>query len=167
MCLANLYYAISSIGPKMEQNIVTSVEKVITPNVIRALRKIKEQPTMLAMLVDAEYIDDVKALLNVTSTESNTEDAEDFSIRKEFASTYRILKEMLRSLAASSTRDIEDLKIINSAQKFLEFIMKNEVAMNGIDSVKKFKEAVYTVLDETDPKLRDIVITKLNELSNE
>lgn len=151
----------------MEQkSVVGSVEKVITPNVIRALKKLKEQPSMLSMLVDAEYHDDVKTLLNVSATAGDTE-AEEFSIKKEFASTYKILKEMLRSLAASSTRDIEDLKVINSAQKFLEFIVKNEATMNGIESVKKFKEAVFTVLDETDPKLRDLVINKLNELSNE
>lgn len=154
----------------MEQNVVTSVEtptidKVITPNVIRALRKLKESPSMLPMLVDKDYHEDIKAILSI-SHDGVAED-EEFSLKKEFASTYRILKDMMRNLAGSGTKDIEDLKILNSAQKFLEFIMKNEVAMNGIDSVKQFKEAVFTVLDEVDPKLRDIVITKLNELSNE
>ena len=141
-----------------------TIERVITPNVIRALKRIKDSPAMMAMLVDKDYHEELREILKISG---DSEDIEEFSLKKEFASTYKILKDMLRTLAASSTRDIEDLKIVNSAQKFLEFIMKNEVAMNGIDSVKQFKEAVYLVLDETDVTLRDKVITKLNELSNE
>lgn len=141
-----------------------TIERVITPNVIRALKRIKDSPAMMAMLVDKDYHEELREILKISG---DSEDIEEFSLKKEFASTYKILKDMLRTLAASSTRDIEDLKIVNSAQKFLEFIMKNEVAMNGIDSVKQFKEAVYLVLDEIDVTLRDKVITKLNELSNE
>lgn len=139
------------------------IDKVITPNVIRTLQKIKADPSthMLDLLVDENFHPDLLALLNTTP---EGEDSKVFSLRDEFADTYSILKTMLNALAASPEKSTDDLKILNSAQKFLEFILKNEIALNGIDSVKTFKTAVFEVLDESSPETKDKVITKLNEL---
>ena len=139
------------------------IEKVITPNIIRTLQKLKADSSqhMLDLLVDDNFHEDFRALLEVRDDGS---DNKEFSLKHEFADTYKILKTMLNTLAASTEKTTDDLKILNSAQKFLEFILKNEIALNGIDSVKNFKSAVFEVLDESDPELKDKVITKLNTL---
>jgi len=139
------------------------IEKVITPNIIRTLQKLKADPSqhMLDLLVDDNFHED---FLRLFDTKLDGGDAKEFSLKHEFADTYGILKSMLNTLAAQSEKTTEDLKILNSAQKFLEFILKNEQALNGIDSVKRFKTAVFEVLDESDPETKDKVITKLNSL---
>jgi hypothetical protein len=135
-------------------------EKIISANIIRALQKLKKDPGMASMLVDPDYMEEFNQLFDVSETKS----LDEFSLKTEFVETYKILKTMLQELALSSEKTTDDLKILNSAQKFLEFILKNEATLNGIDSVKNFKEAVFTILDEASPELRDTVITKLNEL---
>jgi len=140
------------------------IEKVITPNIIRTLQKLKADPSqhMLDLLVDDNFHEDFLKLFHISKDGNDTEE---FSLKKEFAETYSILKTMLDGLAKSQEKTTEDLKILNSAQKFLEFILKNEATINGIDSVKNFKSAVFEVLDEADPKLKDNVINHLNSLA--
>ena len=139
------------------------IDKVITPNIIRTLQKLKADPSthMLDLLVDYNVHPDLLALLNSNPDGSSNKE---FSLRDEFADTYAILKTMLNTLASSQEKTTDDLKILNSAQKFLEFILKNEIALNGIDSVKAFKSAVFETLDDSSPELKDRVITKLNDL---
>ena len=139
------------------------IEKVITPNIIRTLQKLKADPSqhMLDLLVDDNFHEDFLLLMN---TKLEGGDSKEFSLKDEFADTYGILKTMLNDLAANREKTTDDLKILNSAQKFLEFILKNEIALNGIDSVKTFKSAVFEVLDESDPATKDKVINRLNEL---
>ena len=139
------------------------IDKVITPNIIRTLQKLKADPSqhMLDLLVDDNFHEDFLRLMEKTTDGG---DSKDFSLKKEFSETYSILKSMLNELASNKEKTTEDLKILNSAQKFLEFILKNEIAINGIDSVKSFKSAVFEVLDSSDPVLKDKVITRLNEL---
>ena len=139
------------------------IDKVITPNIIRTLQKLKADPSqhMLDLLVDDNFHEDLLALLSVTAT---GEDSQEFSLKNEFANTYSILKSMLKDLAAQREKTTDDLKILNSAQKFLEFILKNEQSINGIEQVKAFKSAVFEVLDNSDPKLKDDVINHLNSL---
>lgn len=139
------------------------IEKVITPNIIRTLQKLKADPSqhMLDLLVDDNFHED---FLLIIGTRLEGGDAKVFSLRDEFADTYNILKTMLNTLAANQEKTTDDLKILNSAQKFLEFILKNEIALNGIDSVKAFKSSVFEVLDESAPEVKDKVINKLNAL---
>jgi len=125
---------------------------LITPNIIRALRKCKQNPIFIEDLVDPLARKDLNEILNTTTTKT-----EDFSIQKEFQSTYQIVKNNLET-------NPEDVQVLNTAQRFLKFMLDNELKINGIDAVKNFKEAVFNVLDDEDPKIKDKVIAKFNSL---
>jgi len=125
---------------------------LITPNIIRALKKCKQNPTFIEDLVDPLARKELNEILNTTTIKE-----EEFSIKKEFKSTYNIVKENLVS-------NPEDTQVLNTAQRFLKFMLDNELKINGIDAVKNFKEAVFNVLDDEDPKLKDRVIAKFNNL---
>jgi len=125
---------------------------LITPNIIRALKKCKQNTIFIEDLVDPLARKELNEILNTTTTKE-----EEFSIKKEFKSTYNIVKENLAS-------NPEDTQVLNTAQRFLKFMLDNELKINGIDAVKNFKEAVFNVLDDEDPKLKDRVIAKFNSL---
>ena len=141
------------------------ISKLITPNIVRALQKIQKDPQSAELLVDPDYLEDLFAVLRISNNTTDIDNVDNLELKKEFASTYAILKSMLKDLSKQQVKSIDDLKILNSAQKFLEFILKNEATLNGIDSVKVFKEAIFSVLDEEDVMLRDKVINRLNELA--
>ena len=143
------------------------ISKLITPNIVRALQKIQKDPQSAELLVDPDYLEDLFTVLRISGNANGIgiDDVDSLELKKEFASTYAILKSMLKDLSKQQVKSIDDLKILNSAQKFLEFILKNEATLNGIESVKVFKEAIFSVLDEEDIMLRDKVINRLNELT--
>jgi len=125
---------------------------LITPNIIRAIKKCKQNTIFMEDLVDPLARSGLNEILNTTQHK----DAE-FSIKQEFQSTYQIVKANLQSSP-------EDTQVLNTAQRFLKFMLDNEMKINGINAVKDFKEAVFNILDDEDEKLKDKVIAKFNML---
>ena len=129
-------------------------EYLITPNIVRAIKKVKKDQTKLFIndLVDPMVHTEFNELFNLSEIA-----AEEFSITKEFQAAYLMVK---KNLAENS----DDTQVLNTAQRFLQFMLNNELKINGIDAVKSFKEAVFQILDEEDPKLKDKIVDKFNQL---
>lgn len=130
------------------------MQKVITGNVVRALQRLKDKPADASFFVEEEFIPEILKLLSRFESKS-------FNLQQEFDSQYSMIKTAMDSMTVIETK--EDLDILKEAQRFLNFILKNEEKLASIEAVKDFKEAVLNVLDEEDPELRDRVIRKLGE----
>ena len=85
-------------------------------------------------------------------------DSEEFDLRDEFRETYNLVKTQL-----AGQTDIEPT-LLNTAHRFLQFMLANEIKLNGVESVKAFKSAVFQVLDGYDTNLRSEIIDKFNTL---
>lgn len=133
------------------------MNKIINGNVIRALHRIKSNPSDVDHLVEEEYKGDLIELLNAKQLPGDST----FDLKTEFATQYSKIKTAMDSMGQITTK--EDLDILKEAQKFLSFIMRNEEKLADIEAVKQFKEAVLNVLDEESPELKDRVIRRLGE----
>jgi len=129
-------------------------EYLITPNIVRAIKKVKNDKTKLFIedLVDPIARAEFKEMFNLSEIA-----VEEFSITKEFQAAYTVVKQNL-------TDNPDDTQVLNTTQRFLQFMLNNELKINGIDAVKSFKEAVFQILDEEDPKLKDKIVDKFNQL---
>jgi len=125
---------------------------LITPNILRAIKKIKQDDTNIFIndLVDPLIQKEFMEIFNLTKKTK-----EDFSITSEFQGAYEIVKTNLKD-------NPDDTQLLNTAQRFLQFMLNNELKINSIDAVKDFKESVFTILDEVDPSIKDKVIDKFN-----
>jgi len=131
---------------------------IIDGNIIRTLQRIRKSPKDADHLVDEEYRDELIDMLGSDSSGGGSQ----FSVKDEFATSYKLIKDYINSIGAIGAK--EDLDVIKEAQKFLSFILRNEEKLANIEAVKEFKEAVLDVLDEESNELRDRVITKLSSL---
>ena len=156
----------SSYGANVEANKEISSSKskttseiakgdyLIGPNIFRALKRVKNDETGLFVndLVDPTIRKDFMELFNIADSSEK-----EFSITKEFQTAYQVVK---TNLVASP----DDTQLLNTTQRFLQFMLNNELKINGIDAVKSFKEAVFSVLDDIEPSLKDKVVEKFNSL---
>lgn len=131
------------------------MEFVIDGRVVRAILKCKESKAYIDTLVDPVIKDDFIQLFNLVDKQS---EEKEFDLRNEFRETYAIVKERL-----NGAEEIES-NLLNTAHKFLQFMLTNEIKLNGIESVKAFKSAVFQVLDSYNPELRSEIIDKFNAL---
>ena len=131
------------------------MEFVIDGRVVRAILKCKESKAYIDTLVDPVIKDDFIQLFNLVDKQS---EEKEFDLRNEFRETYAIVKERL-----NGAEEIES-NLLNTAHKFLQFMLANEIKLNGIESVKAFKSAVFQVLDSYNPELRSEIIDKFNAL---
>ena len=142
----------------------TSAETyVIDGRVVRAILKCKEAPTshstnaFIDTLVEPTIKEDFLKLMGI-GTKLEPVEREDFDLRDEFRTTYDIVKTQMQGQT-----EIEP-NILNTAHRFLQFMLANEIKLNGIESVKAFKSAVFQVLDTYDGTLRSEIIDKFNAL---
>ena len=134
----------------------TSTETyVIDGRVVRAILKCKEAPFIIDTLVEPTIKED---FLKLIGTKVDPAEREDFNLRDEFRTTYDIVKTQMQGQT-----EIEP-NILNTAHRFLQFMLANEIKLNGIESVKAFKSAVFQVLDTYDSTLRSEIIDKFNAL---
>ena len=131
------------------------MEFVIDGRVVRAILKCKESKAYIDTLVDPVIKDDFIQLFNLVDKQS---EEKEFDLRNEFRETYAIVKERL-----NGAEEIES-NLLNTAHKFLQFMLTNEIKLNGIESVKAFKSAVFQVLDSYNPELRSEIIDKFNAI---
>ena len=138
----------------------TSTETyVIDGRVVRAILKCKEAPFIIDTLVEPTIKEDFLKLIGIGSgTNVDPAEREDFDLRNEFRTTYDIVKTQMQGQT-----EIEP-NILNTAHRFLQFMLANETKLNGIESVKAFKSAVFQVLDSYDTNLRSEIIDKFNTL---
>ena len=132
---------------------------VIDGRVVRAILKCKEAQTswIIDTLVEPTIKEDFLKLIGI-GTKIEPVEREDFDLRDEFRTTYDIVKTQMQGQT-----DIEP-NILNTAHRFLQFMLANEIKLNGIESVKAFKSAVFQVLDTYDANLRSEIIDKFNAL---
>ena len=128
---------------------------VIDGRVVRAIIKCKESKAFLETLVDPDIKEEFLKLMDL---QEKKKDPEEFDLRGEFIETYNLVKTQL-----ADQTDIEPT-LLNTAHRFLQFMLANEVKLNGIESVKAFKSAVFQVLDGYDTNLRSEIIYKFNTL---
>ena len=134
---------------------------VIDGRVVRAILKCKEASTshstnaFIDTLVEPTVKED---FLKLIGAKVEPADREDFDLRDEFRTTYDIVKTQMQGQT-----EIEP-NILNTAHRFLQFMLANEIKLNGIESVKAFKSAVFQVLDTYDTNLRSEIIDKFNAL---
>ena len=128
---------------------------VIDGRVVRAIIKCKESKAFLETLVDPDIKEEFLKLMDL---QEKKKDPEEFDLRGEFIETYNLVKTQL-----ADQTDIEPT-LLNTAHRFLQFMLANEVKLNGIESVKAFKSAVFQVLDGYDTNLRSEIIDKFNTL---
>ena len=133
-----------------------TMEFVIDGRVVRAILKCKESKAYVDTLVDPVIKDEFLQLFNLVDKKES--ENREFNLRDEFRETYTIVKDRL-----NSAEEIES-NLLNTAHKFLQFMLANEVKLNGIESVKAFKSAVFQVLDSYNPELRSEIIDKFNAL---
>ena len=137
---------------------ITSIETyVIDGRVVRAILKCKEAPFIIDTLVEPTIKEDFLKLIGI-GTKVDPIEREDFDLRDEFRTTYDIVKTQMQGQT-----EIEP-NILNTAHRFLQFMLANEIKLNGIESVKAFKSAVFQVLDTYDSTLRSEIIDKFNAL---
>ena len=129
---------------------------VIDGRIIRAILKCRESIAYVETLVDPTVKNDFLQLFNIT--DAKKDDSGDFNLRDEFRETYTIVKNRL-----TGAEEIE-ATLLNTAHKFLQFMLANEIKLNGVESVKAFKSAVFQVLDSYNPELRAEIIDKFNAL---
>ena len=150
----SISYSINQLEPSMH----TSTETyVIDGRVVRAILKCKEAPFIIDTLVEPTIKEDFLKLIGI-GTKVDPVEREDFDLRNEFRTTYDIVKTQMQDQA-----EIEP-NILNTAHRFLQFMLANETKLNGIESVKAFKSAVFQVLDTYDSTLRSEIIDKFNAL---
>ena len=144
----------------MSTSTETSAETyVIDGRVVRAILKCKEAPFIIDTLVEPTIKEDFLKLIGIGSgTKVDPAEREDFDLRDEFRTTYDIVKTQMQGQT-----EIEP-NILNTAHRFLQFMLANETKLNGIESVKAFKSAVFQVLDTYDSTLRSEIIDKFNAL---
>ena len=128
---------------------------VIDGRVVRAIIKCRESKAFLETLVDPDIKEDFLKVMSITDKPKETEE---FDLRDEFRETYNLVKTQL-----ASQTDIEPT-LLNTAHRFLQFMLANEIKLNGVESVKAFKSAVFQVLDSYDTNLRSEIIDKFNAL---
>ena len=128
---------------------------VIDGRVVRAIIKCRESKAFLETLVDPDIKEDFLKVMSITDKPKETEE---FDLRDEFRETYNLVKTQL-----ASQTDIEPT-LLNTAHRFLQFMLANEIKLNGVESVKAFKSAVFQVLDGYDTNLRSEIIDKFNAL---
>jgi len=134
------------------------MNKIINGNVIRALHRLKINPNDVNHLVEEEYHEEILNLISALPIDHNDTT---FDLQDEFTIQYNMIKAKITSMGQIETK--EDLDIMKEAQKFLQFILRNEEKLNDIEAVKEFKEAVLMALDEESPELKDRVIRKLTK----
>lgn len=132
------------------------MEFVIDGRVVRAILKCKESKAYVDTLVDPVIKDEFLQLFNLVDKKES--ENKEFDLRDEFRETYALVKGRL-----NGAEEIES-NLLNTAHKFLQFMLANEVKLNGIESVKAFKSAVFQVLDSYNPELRSEIIDKFNAL---
>ena len=128
---------------------------VIDGRVVRAIIKCKESKAFLETLVDPDIKDEFLKLMDL---QEKKKDSEEFDLRDEFRETYSLVKTQL-----AGQTEIEPT-LLNTAHRFLQFMLANEIKLNGVESVKAFKSAVFQVLDGYDTNLRSEIIDKFNTL---
>ncbi len=129
---------------------------IITGNTVRALQRIKVDPTAAEMLVEEEYRSELLELLKPCSGSS-----ESFDLETEFATQYNMVRAAIHRMGEIQSE--EDLKILKEAKSYLQFIMRQEEKLADIRAVAAFKEAVLDALDEADPEIQDKVIHALKQ----
>jgi hypothetical protein len=145
------YNSIHFPGASMQSN----DPYVIDGKIIRAIMKCKESEAFIDILVDPAFKED---FLKLIETPLIVEDSPDFDLRQEFRTTYAMVKQQM-----VGNTELEP-NLLNTAHRFLQFMLSNELKLNGIESVKSFKSAVFQVLDTYNPDLRAEIIDKFNAL---
>jgi len=79
---------------------------------------------------------------------------------------YSIARNMLETAAAGLSGD-EKLKTLSSANRLIEQAVKLKEKLKGLASVEEFESAVFRVLDEAEPALRDRVLDLLEGLGTD